>query len=127
LAVYGQQRPDGDELDLLVDVQGGQMFGIPAVRLAERHDLICTHGTAQSAQQEQRRPQPMTRPSPRRPGGTCRTDVNYSMRRPEMACAMTSCWISDVPSKIVWFNLTEVWLVRAVVVDAAEQVEHDRQ
>jgi para-nitrobenzyl esterase len=35
LAVYAQQRPDGDELDLLVDVQGDQMFGIPALRLAE--------------------------------------------------------------------------------------------
>jgi para-nitrobenzyl esterase len=35
LKVYAQQRPDGDELDLLVDVQGDQMFGIPAVRLAE--------------------------------------------------------------------------------------------
>ncbi len=26
----------------------------------------------------------------------------YSMRRPEMARAMTSRWISEVPSKIVW-------------------------
>ena len=26
----------------------------------------------------------------------------YSIRRPEMARLMTSCWISDVPSKIVW-------------------------
>ena len=26
----------------------------------------------------------------------------YSIRRPEIARAMTSCWISDVPSKIVW-------------------------
>ncbi len=26
----------------------------------------------------------------------------YSMRRPEMARAITSCWISLVPSKIVW-------------------------
>ena len=29
LKVYAEQRPDGDELDLLVDVQGDQMFGIP--------------------------------------------------------------------------------------------------
>jgi para-nitrobenzyl esterase len=35
LAVYAERRPGGDELDLLVDVQGDQMFGIPAVRLAE--------------------------------------------------------------------------------------------
>ena len=35
LAVYAKRRPDGDELDLLVDVQGDQMFGIPGVRLAE--------------------------------------------------------------------------------------------
>ena len=35
LKVYAEQRPDGDELDLLVDVQSDQMFGIPAVRLAE--------------------------------------------------------------------------------------------
>ena len=27
---------------------------------------------------------------------------NYSIRRPAIARAMTSCWISDVPSKIVW-------------------------
>ena len=26
----------------------------------------------------------------------------YSIRRPDIARAMTSCWISDVPSKIVW-------------------------
>lgn len=25
------------------------------------------------------------------------------MRRPEIARAITNCWISDVPSKIVWF------------------------
>ena len=30
----------------------------------------------------------------------------YSIRRPEIARLMTSCWISDVPSKIVWFNLS---------------------
>jgi len=35
LKVYAEQRPDGDELDLLLDVEGDQMFGIPAVRLAE--------------------------------------------------------------------------------------------
>jgi len=29
---------------------------------------------------------------------------DYSMRRPEIALAMTSCWISLVPSKIVWFR-----------------------
>lgn len=28
----------------------------------------------------------------------------YSIRRPEMARAMTSCCISDVPSKIAWFK-----------------------
>lgn len=26
----------------------------------------------------------------------------YSTRKPEIARAMTSCWISDAPSKIVW-------------------------
>ncbi|MFM2183653.1 MAG: hypothetical protein RJB61_1947 [Actinomycetota bacterium] len=26
----------------------------------------------------------------------------YSIRRPEIALAITSCWISDVPSKMVW-------------------------
>ena len=31
-----------------------------------------------------------------------RTIVIYSIRRPDMARAMTSCWISEVPSKIVW-------------------------
>ena len=42
-------------------------------------------------------------------GGRCRPGVGlrhqrriYSMRRPDIARAMTSCWISDVPSKIVW-------------------------
>ena len=28
------------------------------------------------------------------------------MRRPEIARLMTSCWISLVPSKIVWFKLS---------------------
>jgi hypothetical protein len=28
-------------------------------------------------------------------------------RRPEIALAMTNCWISEVPSKIVWFKLSE--------------------
>jgi hypothetical protein len=32
---------------------------------------------------------------------------NYSIRRPEIARAMTTCWISDVPSKIVWFRVSE--------------------
>jgi len=27
------------------------------------------------------------------------------MRMPEMARAMTSCWVSLVPSKIVWFTV----------------------
>ena len=27
---------------------------------------------------------------------------NHSIRRPDIAREMTSCWISDVPSKIVW-------------------------
>jgi hypothetical protein len=27
---------------------------------------------------------------------------SYSMRRPDIALAITSCWISLVPSKIVW-------------------------
>ena len=31
-----------------------------------------------------------------------RADENYSILKPDMARAMTSCWISDVPSKIVW-------------------------
>ena len=35
LKVHAEQRPDGDELDLLVDVQGDQTFGIPGIRLAE--------------------------------------------------------------------------------------------
>ena len=30
------------------------------------------------------------------------TFENYSILKPDMALAMTSCWISDVPSKIVW-------------------------
>ena len=29
----------------------------------------------------------------------------YSMRRPEIARAITSCWISEVPSKIVWITV----------------------
>ena len=29
----------------------------------------------------------------------------YSTRRPEIARAMTSCWISEVPSKIVWLTV----------------------
>lgn len=29
----------------------------------------------------------------------------YSMRMPLIARAITSCWISDVPSKIVWFSV----------------------
>ena len=28
----------------------------------------------------------------------------YSIRRPLIARAITSCWISDVPSKIVWLS-----------------------
>lgn len=32
------------------------------------------------------------------------TDENYSILRPDMARAITSCWISDVPSKIVWVS-----------------------
>ena len=43
LKVYAEQRPDGDEVDLLVDVQGDQMFGIPAIRLAE---AACGHNPA---------------------------------------------------------------------------------
>ena len=31
---------------------------------------------------------------------------NHSIRRPDIAREMTSCWISDVPSKIVWLTLT---------------------
>jgi hypothetical protein len=30
----------------------------------------------------------------------------HSIRRPEIAREMTSCWISLVPSKIVWLTLT---------------------
>ncbi len=43
----------------------------------------------------------------------------YSMRRPEIARAITNCWISDVPSKIVWFTvsgfpgLPRWWIVAA--------------
>ena len=40
-----------------------------------------------------------------RDGPTLR-DERYSMRRPLMARLMTSCWISLVPSKIVWFKLS---------------------
>jgi len=35
LKVYAQTRPDAGELDLLAAVQGDQMFGVPALRLAE--------------------------------------------------------------------------------------------
>ena len=28
--------------------------------------------------------------------------ASYSTRRPEIARAITSCWISEVPSKMVW-------------------------
>ena len=31
---------------------------------------------------------------------------NYSIRRPDIARAITSCWISLVPSKIVWIKLS---------------------
>ena len=31
---------------------------------------------------------------------------NHSIRRPDIAREMTSCWISLVPSKIVWLTLT---------------------
>ncbi len=31
----------------------------------------------------------------------------YSMRIPLMARAITSCWISLVPSKIVWFTVSK--------------------
>ena len=31
---------------------------------------------------------------------------NYSIRMPLIARAITSCWISLVPSKIVWLTLT---------------------
>jgi len=31
---------------------------------------------------------------------------SYSIRRPEIARLMTNCWISLVPSKIVWLTLT---------------------
>jgi hypothetical protein len=30
---------------------------------------------------------------------------NYSIRKPLIARAITSCWISDVPSKIVWLTV----------------------
>ena len=43
------------------------------------------------------------------------------MRRPEIARLMTSCWISLVPSKIVWFKLSEFCGVRLVLCSAAEQ------
>jgi hypothetical protein len=33
------------------------------------------------------------------------TRLIYSMRRPDMARAITNCWISLVPSKIVWVTL----------------------
>jgi hypothetical protein len=36
---------------------------------------------------------------------SCPNGTGYSMRRPEIARAMTSCWISLVPSKIVWLTL----------------------
>ena len=33
--------------------------------------------------------------------------TRYSTRRPEIARAITSCWISEVPSKMVWlFGIT---------------------
>ena len=49
----------------------------------------------------------------------CSTSVAslYSMRRPEIARAITSCWISLVPSKMVWIrllNLTDATSCRAV-------------
>ena len=31
---------------------------------------------------------------------------NYSIRRPDIALAITSCWISLVPSKIVWLTVS---------------------
>src|SRR5687768_9191862 len=36
-----------------------------------------------------------------RPSSTRRS---YSIRIPEIALAITNCWISDVPSKIVWIK-----------------------
>ena len=33
--------------------------------------------------------------------------AGYSIRSPDIARAMTSCWISDVDSKIVWFRVSE--------------------
>ena len=30
----------------------------------------------------------------------------YSIRRPEIARAITNCWISEVPSKIVWITVS---------------------
>ncbi len=32
---------------------------------------------------------------------------DHSIRRPDIARAITICWISEVPSKIVWFTLSE--------------------
>jgi hypothetical protein len=40
----------------------------------------------------------------------------YSIRRPEIARAITSCWISLVPSKIVWFTFSD-FLVSSRVVE----------
>jgi hypothetical protein len=37
-------------------------------------------------------------------GGRPAIDQDYSTRIPEIALAITSCWISLVPSKIVWFT-----------------------
>jgi hypothetical protein len=48
---------------------------VKARALHERSTVLCAHG------------------SPRR---------IYSIRRPDIARAITSCWISRVPSKIVW-------------------------
>ena len=40
---------------------------------------------------------------------------NYSMRRPDVARTITSCWISLVPSKIVWIFASRVyWLFAAI-------------
>ena len=55
-------------------------------------------GGASDRDQAPRTCEPRLTPRPAR--------TNYSIRRPDIARAMTSCWISEVPSKIVWIKLS---------------------
>ena len=85
-------------------------LGASAVSAIEPIDPVVAPASPEASIQDQAQAkapeaaQPQAQAPEAAVGAVCDACVveNYSTRMPLMARAITSCWISDVPSKIVW-------------------------